>query len=176
MHSLTVPKLGVNSQQAADLSAEPPQHWAPSPRPDCAPRPAQPRPARGPPPRDAHPMSADRQGDRRGPEWAGPDGGLPQPRPRRSSAHPVGHVNACPGQRGRRAPTPLAAAASSLQPPSPVLSTRLTHAPPPHHPPHPATQLQRLSQHRLSQDLHTWTHFNTNRVEAESEEAALMPL
>lgn len=153
MRSLTVPKLGVNSQQAADLSTEPAQHWVNASGPGCAARPAQPRPARRASPRNTHPMPADRQGDCRGPERARADGGLPQPRPCYASAYPVSHVHTCARQRGGRSSASSAASPSTLQPPPPVLSPWLTHAPPPYHASHPQAQLQRLPQHRLSRQL-----------------------
>lgn len=161
MHSLTVPKLGVNSQQAADLSAEPAQHWVRTPGPGCTPHPAQPRPGRRAPPRDPHPVPADCQGDRCGPERTGTDGGLSQPRPGDPSAHPVCHVYSCPSQSGRRTPAAPAASSSTLQPPPPVLSTWLADALPSHHAPHPPAQLQRLPQHCMKKkkkvDPHTCT-------------------
>ena len=150
MRSLTVPKLGVNSQQAADLSTEPAQHWVNASGPGCATRPAQPHPDRGASPRNAHPMPADRQGDSCGPEWARADGGLPQPRPGYPSAHPVRPVHPRTRERGGWSSAPPAASPSTLQPPPPVLPPWLTHAPPPHHASNPQTQLQWLPQHRLS--------------------------
>lgn len=153
MRSLTVPKLGVNSQQAADLSAEPAQHWVNATGSGCATCPAQPSPGRRSPPRNTHPVPADCQGDCHGPEWARTDGGIPQPRPGHPSAHPVGPVNTCACQRGRWASTPFATTSSTLQPSPPILSTRLTHAPSPHHASYPQAQLQRLPQHRLGHQL-----------------------
>lgn len=178
MRSLTVPKLGVNSQQAADLSTEPAQHWVHASGPGCAARPAQSRPVRRASPRNTHPMPADRQSDSGGPERARADGGLPQPRPGHPSAHPVGHVHTRARQRRGRPSASSAASSSTLQPPPPVLSPWLTHAPPPHHASHPQAQLQRLPQHRLSRRLLyeprgtdmslTLTHSNTHRLEHES--------
>lgn len=149
MRSLTVPKLGVNSQQAADLSAEPAQHWVSTPCPGCSTHPAQHRYDRRAAPRDPHPVPADCQSDRRRPEWTRTNGGISQPRPSRPSAHPVCNVNTCAGQRGGWTPTASATPSSTLQPSPPVLSTGLACALPPHHASHTQAQLEWLPQHCL---------------------------